>query len=128
MQRSIFFALALALAACSKPLDPPHAMLDHFVDAYVRHADPVMARQYASGDALTRLDGEIAAVAGQERPASGPDVEFKVTQEQLREDSATFELELNIRASEGAGFTRDLMITGAKIQGEWKVVDYLFLK
>ena len=103
-------------------------MLDQFVDAYIHRADPVLARRYSFGDALTRLNGEIAAVAGQERPGSGPDVEYKVTQEQVRGDSATFELELQIRSAGNQAFTRDLLITGAKIQGEWKVVDYLFLK
>lgn len=128
MRYAICTFLAVLVVGCSKPADPQHALLDKFVDAYIRNANPAAAKQYASGDAVLRLDAEIAAVSGQARPSAGPDVEFKIANEQSASDTATFELELKISSAGNPAFTRDLLITTAHANGEWKVVDYLFLK
>src|SRR5882724_5606325 len=97
--RLLLILITATLSLCCSKTDPPHALLNSFVDAYIHHADPKAAQEWAAGEALTKLQGEIAAVSGQERPAAGPDVDFSIVDERFAHDSVTFELELKISSS-----------------------------
>ncbi len=126
---SLNFLWMIVFVSCSNP-NSPKGVLNQFIATYLQEANPRAALSVTTGLAEEKLREEIKQIQGMEaeRRENLPKIRVTILKEQAETDTVDFIISVNVEAAKEMSFSRELAISAKNIQGQWKIINFDFLK
>ena len=118
--------LFLALSGCGKDLQTARGVVEEFIDQHYVHINLKKAKDFCVGLALHKINEEIRLTAGQVIDASTrkPKVYYRLLEEKVGKQRASFLYKGTIRVEDASEFTRRWLIIARQENGTWRVSNF----
>lgn len=119
--------LLLSLSACGPDVPNARSVAEKFLDAHYVMIDLPLAKTYATGLALKRVEEEIRLTEGQQIDASTrkPRVYYRLLEEKPRgEKSLSFLYEATFSVDGAGQFVKKVLLTLRQEAEGWRVANY----
>jgi hypothetical protein len=124
---SLSLLIVLALAACGPDPTTPRGVAESFLDAHYVRIDLRAAREFTTGVARQKVDGELALVEGQpiDETTRKPTVHYSLLEEHPDgEDAANYLYLGHITVEDADRFERRWLVTVRRVDGAWRVANF----
>ena len=118
--------LVLGFSGCGKDLQTARGVVEEFIDQHYVYINLKKAKEFCVGLALHKINEEIRLTAGQVIDASTrkPKVYYRLLEEKVGKQRASFIYQGTIRAQDAPEFTRRWLIIARQENGAWRVSNF----
>ena len=120
------FASIIILTGCGKDLQTARGVVEEFIDQHYVHINLKKAKDFCVGLALHKINEEIRLTAGQVIDASTrkPKVYYRLLEEKVGKQRASFIYQGTIRVEDAAEFKRRWLIIARQENDSWRVSNF----
>jgi len=122
----LLLASIIILTGCGKDLQTARGVVEEFIDQHYVYINLKKAKEFCVGLALHKINEEIRLTAGQVIDASTrkPKVYYRLLEEKVGKQRASFIYQGTIRAQDAPEFTRRWLIIARQENGGWRVSNF----
>jgi len=118
--------LVLGFSGCGKDLQTARGVVEEFIDQHYVAINLKKAKEFCVGLALHKVNEEIRLTAGQVIDSSTrkPKIYYRLLEEKVGKQRASFIYQGTIRAEGAPEFTRRWLIIARQENGAWRVSNF----